>query len=128
MTTLVQETETSKPRHGKSLRVDVVAREIPNRAAVIAGGFGDEGEALELVKDLNFILESDYEIRLRTGATQKREAEAKGDGFIGRPMDSQYPGRCAVCSRGFATGDQILFNGDKPKGQRAAHLRCGDAG
>jgi hypothetical protein len=107
----------------RPLKVDQVARSIPNRAAVIASGMGDENEALELARDLHLVLEDSYELRLRTGVPERRETETNGAVFIGRPMQSRFASRCAVCSGQIAEGSDILYSSDR---KRAAHLNCGE--
>lgn len=91
--------------------------------AAIAAGMNDKDAALEFVKKF-----ASFEGKLRLtaiglasgiGSTPERPS------FVGRPIVSKFPGRCAVCALSFNVGADVLYNGDR---KRAAHLRCGEVG
>ena len=107
----------------KPLPVDILAREIPGRAALVAGGLGDDGEALQIVRDLHSLLEGDYQLSFKLGAEQRRQSEALGAKFTGRPMISKFPGRCAVCAKALPTDSSVLYDPDRRK---VACVTCGE--
>lgn len=106
----------------KSLKQDVLAREIPNRAALVASGFDGAEHAMALAKDLHFILEHGYELRLKPGHDATSAKQSAGGKFTGRPITSKYPGACRVCRRPYAIGDEVLWS----KAGGCAHITCGE--
>lgn len=113
---------------------DILAVGIPNRAALIVSGFDPESGAMQLVRDLHFVLENGW--RLGFGPSSARtpsnarpiqsatSPNATGvPAFVGRPMSAKFGGSCAVCRGPIAVGETILYNRDA---KRAAHDRCGE--
>lgn len=132
----------------RGLPEDQLARELPNRIALCAGGFGDPGEAEQIVRDLSGLLERGgyclafREAIMRGGASApaarrsepRPTTDASASGaqptgepaaprFTGRPLAAKYAGRCAVCGGSFPQGAAILYDGDA---KRAAHDECGE--
>src|SRR5689334_14372722 len=100
----------------QNLKVDILAREVMNRAA-IAAGMNDREEALAVCRDLVEV-EKAYDLRLRTGEQHAREMGAP---FVGKPMQSRFASTCAVCRQGISPGSNIIYNGEL---KRAAHAGC----
>lgn len=103
----------------KSLRSDILARELPDRVALCVGMPGEPAEAVAIVRDLSEVF-VDYELRLRAASKQSRSGHPA---FTGRPMLARFASRCAVCSRAILEGSEILYNRDE---KRAAHSSCGE--
>lgn len=83
---------------------------------------GKADEALEFIRELS-LLEGKLHVSIVPGS-REREVRAATAGFVGRPMQSKFAGRCSVCASGFGVGAAILYNGDL---RRAAHASCGEA-
>ena len=91
-----------------------------NRCA-IAVSMNDPDAGMELLRDMHAV-EGKIFLSIIPGA-RVHEARAAAAGFVGRPMESRFPGVCAVCSKPFPVGAQILYNADH---RRAAHDACGE--
>jgi len=98
-----------------TLEVDRIAASIPSRAAIVAGGLGDPGEALDLVRDLHKVLESDYRLALVTD----RRAAGK---FVGKVIASKFSTSCKVCGKAIAVGAECIWS----KGEGCACTACGE--
>jgi hypothetical protein len=103
----------------KPLPEDVFINNAFHRAA-IAIRTNDREAAFDLVNDLH-LLEGKVFLTIVPGA-REREARAAAAGFVGRPIDSRFPGTCEVCRKPFGIGAPILYNADL---RRAAHHACG---
>lgn len=103
----------------RTLEVDRLARELPNRVAIFAGGMGDPGEAQDIVRDIAAVLESDYELRLRVeDSPHGRPSEGR---FVGRLITSKFSARCAVCEAPIAQGAGCIWR----RGEGVACIVCG---
>ena len=105
----------------RPLEVDVLAREIWNRAAM-AHGTRDIELALQVCAELGKI-EQAYELRIKPGHEPAAERKGSTAGkFTGRPITSKYPGACRVCRHPYSIGDSVLWS----KAGGCAHITCGE--
>lgn len=91
--------------------------------AAIAVGMNDPAACVEFTR--KFL---SFEGRLRltaVGLPSQPDGALGAVRFVGRPIVSKFPGRCAVCSLGFNVGADILYSAEQ---KRAAHSRCGEIG
>ena len=91
-----------------------------NRCA-IAVSMNDAEAGMELLRDMH-ACEGKIHLSIVPGVRQ-HEATVAAVAFVGRPMESRFPGNCAVCRKPFPAGAQILYSPDQ---RRTAHDACGD--
>jgi hypothetical protein len=109
-----------------------MAEPLPGDVLVSSAGFwtrcalavasNDSDAGMELLREMH-LAEGKIHLSIVPG-TRAREPHVAAGGFVGRPMQSRFPGVCAVCSKPFSAGSPILYDGDS---KRAAHEACGGA-
>ncbi|HKO49199.1 MAG TPA: hypothetical protein VJV79_15810 [Polyangiaceae bacterium] len=92
-----------------------------NRCA-IAVSMNDAEAGMDLLRDMHAV-EGKIFLSIVPGA-RAHEAKVAATGFRGRPMESRFPGSCAVCGKVFPVGARILYNSEQ---RRAGHDACGEA-
>lgn len=102
-----------RTRSNEPLRVDCLAREIPDRVALAVSQNWSEVAIVQLLDDLNEVL-SAYELKLKTGARS-------ASNFSGSPMTTKWHADCEICGGRIVPGSRVVYDSDL---KQVAHARC----